>query len=262
MNSLTKAHVNCETQFDWTTSKLCNGLGVLSTIGSFISLYSMTVLSVFRASGVTSMVIPSEGMPRRTKLFLLLGVIGVFSVAALVAAIPLAGGLENLFVGSVIYIDNPLFIGATNKIRHMKILQAHFGRVASNDGSWDLIRSLVSDMFVNNEGEDRPLGFYGSNGFCLFNYFSSDPNQMLFSGFVLMSNLLCVVVITMSYTIFTSTTGKSSITAGENNPHLVKRNKKIQRKISILIATDIIAWIPFIAVCLVHLTKLFDTSSW
>ena len=37
---------------------------------------------------------------------------------------------------------------------------------------------------------------------------------------------------------------------------------KIQRKISILITTDIITWIPFIAVCLVHRTKLFDTSSW
>ena len=253
---------SCETQFDWTTSIPCICLGVLSTIGSQISLYSMTALSLIRASGVRSMAIPTEGMSRRVTLFLALGVIVVFSVATAVALIPLAGELENLFVDRLIYSDNPLFIGAPDKDRHMKILQAHFGRFSLNDGSWNMIRSLVDDMFINGHVEGRKLGFYGSNGFCLFNYFSSDPNQMLFSGSVLMINLLCVVMITISYMIINSTTQKSSKTAGEHNHHLVKRNKKIQRKISILITTDIITWIPFIAVCLVHLIKLFDTSSW
>ena len=52
----------CQTQFEWTTSKLCVALGGLSTIGSLVSLYSMTILSIFRASNIRSLIPPADGL--------------------------------------------------------------------------------------------------------------------------------------------------------------------------------------------------------
>ena len=42
----------CEGQALWLTGNVCSGLGLISTIGSQLSVFAMTVLSLNRAWGV------------------------------------------------------------------------------------------------------------------------------------------------------------------------------------------------------------------
>ena len=57
-------------------------------------------------------------------------------------------------------------------------------------------------------------------------------------------------------------TVKSSEVAGgeNNNVALMKRNRKLQRKITVLVTTDIFTWVPFMIVCAMHYTEYFDFS--
>lgn len=40
------------------------------------------------------------------------------------------------------------------------------------------------------------------------------------------------------------------------------RNRKVQRKISIIIATDFLCWVPFVIVCCLHTLAVLDATPW
>ena len=253
----------CKTQFQWVTSRTCTALGVISTIGSLVSLYSMTILSVIRATGLRSINRPKESLSKRYKIALAGGICGTYLLAILVALTPTLESLEYYFVQNVKYDNNPLFVGSLDKKNHIRIIRAYYGRLSAVKLSWDSIDKLVRNMFMNNRVVRDKIGFYGSNGFCLFNYFVRINNpQIWISGIVLAFNVICVGIITISYTSIHVLAERSINLAGQNNKVLVKRNKKIQRKISILILTDILSWIPFFVVWMIHILDLFSTSSW
>ena len=54
----------------------------------------------------------------------------------------------------------------------------------------------------------------------------------------------------------------SSKAVGTTNEAIINRNKLIQRKVSILIATDVLSWVPFLALVLIHFAELVDASNW
>ena len=55
---------------------------------------------------------------------------------------------------------------------------------------------------------------------------------------------------------------KSSSQILSSNVLLRKRNRKLQAKVSIIILTDFICWVPFITVCLLHFVGFIDASPW
>ena len=255
---------NCITQFKWTTSKMCNILGVLSTIGSQISLFSMTILSFIRAKGTRSMIRPSEKMPMKAKVFMTAEIFLIFFIATVLATFPivLIPSIDDYFVRSLAY-ENNLFVGNLDKSQHKEIIRAYYGRLLSPNPSWKLIKRLVQDMFINGEVVGERIGFYGSNGFCVFNYFvRSDNQQKWFTGSVLFLNFTCVSIIVICYTIVNMSTHQSSAVAGNFNKQVMLRNRKIQRNIAVLITTDIVTWVPFMFISIIHFFEVVDASSW
>ena len=252
----------CYTQFRWTTSKDCNFLGVISTVGSQVSLFSMTILSVFRARGTRSLSKPSEGMSKKSKVILAAEVFGIFALAIILAVVPLIDVTDDYFVRSLAY-ENNLLVGNLDKVQHELIIRAYYGRHIRMKPTWKLIKKLVGDMFVNIKVEGAQVGFYGSNGFCLFNYFVRDDNpQKWFVGIVMLINLACVLVIVISYTIVNASVQNSITIVGAANKAIIKRTRIIQRKVAILITTDVLSWMPFMAVTIVHYAELVDASNW
>ena len=257
----------CVTQFEWTTSGLCTFLGVLSTIGSLVSIYSMTVLSIIRAVKVlnSSMVRPKENLSRKKVTLLSLAVLIIIIISTLISILPIIS-YEDYFVEKLIYDDNPLLVGAPDKMKHLRIVDSYYGRVLGRFSktaiSWREIRNLIKDLFANNDVTGRSIDFYGSNGFCLFSYFvRKETTFRWFSISILTLNFLCVLVIVVSYAIITVVSLRSSKSVS-NNSQTEKNYKKLQRKITLIIMTDILTWLPFIIVCIVNYTGLVDTSSW
>ena len=90
----------------------------------------------------------------------------------------------------------------------------------------------------------------------------ADP-QKWYSLVVLAVNLLCFMLISISYVIIHSKTASSSRSlGGAQNKEFAKRNRKLQVKVSAIILTDFLCWVPFTIVCFVHFGGATDATTW
>ena len=110
----------------------------------------------------------------------------------------------------------------------------------------------------------KKVHFYGNSGVCVFKYLvtMTDP-QKWYSVVVLAVNLLCFMLISISYIIIqTKTASSSKSLSGAKNKEFARRNRKLQAKVSAIILTDFLCWIPFTIVCFVHFGGAVDATMW
>ena len=93
----------CSQQIKWLTSSYCSIIGVVSTFGSQISLFSMTILSVTRVFRISrGLSIPG---PVSKKSYILVSFIGFFTASAgvsiTIAVIPVIPHYEDTFVNAL-----------------------------------------------------------------------------------------------------------------------------------------------------------------
>ena len=74
--------------------------------------------------------------------------------------------------------------------------------------------------------------------------------------------MACVVMIALCYIIVNVAAAGSGALVGSSNKAQMKRTKRMQHKIGIMIATDILTWVPFMFVCFIHFLWILDTSGW
>ena len=281
----------CRFQDEWLTGTTCLTLGVISTLGSQISLFTMTVLSVIRMYGLTCkpMRVPGPVTKKSVLKLISLGVV-TMTAALAIAVTPLKPSLEDYFVQGMYYNSTyKVFVGFPNKDRHVNILKTYFNQSKTENVtnfspqmSWSEIGQKVDSMFTQNEGQltRKAVHFYGNDGVCLFKYFvrtddarrsrqTLDPGSKI-SGLgdpvvwtMLSVNLFCFIVITCCYIIITWKTKQSSQRSGQNdNLERQKNERAIQNKIMVIIATDFLCWVPFIVISALHNLDYIDASKW
>ena len=274
--SISDAHHSenfCNLQLNWLSSDTCVALGVISTLGTQLSLLSMTSLSLLRVSGIRkTLSVPKEKTKKSwMKLAAIVGVTMLTSSA--ISVIPLIKIFEDFFVNGLKCEDsNSLFIGCPGKAIHMNVLQAYYGRIMADYLTWSQIGVLVNQMFsVDYGGISRThLSFYGNDPTCLFKYFirREDPQEN-FVFAVLCLNFICFVVITCSYVTIVIETKRSAKRLQEMNSKntaannlIKKRNAQLERVTQWIIFTDFVCWVPFILICCLHYIDLLDATPW
>ena len=271
----------CRKQAEWLTGYACLTLGVISTVGSQISLFSMTVMSFIRMFGLLyrSMRIPGPVNKKAvTKVVLLCSSIIILSLA--VAVIPLVPSLEDYFVQGMHYDPAyKVFIGFPNKDRHIKVLEEYYPDKISSDLSWKEIGKKVNGMFSQDYGtlSRKPVHFYGNDGVCLFKYFvrtddARRSRQSPGSGArmndpvvwtMLVVNLICFMIMTHCYIRIIRNTRQSTQTSGQyDNPQRLKENRAMEKRIMVIIVTDFMCWVPFIFISGLHNLGTIDASDW
>ena len=271
----------CRQQPEWLTGIPCMILGVISTVGSQVSLFSMTIISCIRLHGMRSMRIPGPVDGKTTKKITLL-VVSIILVSLAIALIPLVSSFEDYFVQGMYYDPSyKVFIGFPNKEKHIKILESYYGNTTkiTSDLSWKEIGEKVDGMFTQDYGTltRTPVHFYGNDGVCLFKYFvrtddarrsrhSSGAKVMMNDPVVwtmLMLNLLCFLVITGCYIGIIAKTRESTQSSGQcDNPDRVREDRAVQLRVMIIIVTDFLCWVPFIIICGLHNDGRIDSSTW
>ena len=260
----------CRNQIEWVTSLNCSTIGVLSTIGSQVSLFAMVGLSIVRLNGIRhSLRIPGE-VNRGKCLRVVLGVSFIVSVSAAIAISPIISGLEDFFVNGLKFPDQlQLFIGTPNKQNILPVIEAYYGRMKEITLSWEMILKMVRNMFSHDFGyEDHTLmitklDFYGNDGVCLFKYFvKKDDPQKYFVWSTLAVNLICFLFISSSYIFIGIVSRNSSEAASLHDNKLDKRIRKTNRKIAVIITTDFCCWLPFIVICALHSLEVLDATPW
>ena len=273
----------CRNQAEWLTGTACLLLGVISTLGSQFSLFSMTVMSCIRIHGITSMRV-SGHVNKKTVCKVSVLALTIIASSFAVALIPLMPFLEDYFVQGMYYDPAyKIFIGFPNKDKHAKVLDSYnTSENTTADLSWSDIGEKVDGMFSQYYGElaRRPVHFYGNDGVCLFKYFvrandarrsrqtessgtmeeiNNDPVVWTMLGV----NLLCFIIISLCYIAITIKTRQSIQSSGQqDNPVRVKAAHAVQSKVMIIIATDFLCWVPFIVISGLHNRTYIDASSW
>ena len=254
-----KADSYCKEKYQWLTSVNCSLLGVISTLGSLLSLYSMTLLSVVRAYNLTQLSVP-QAPTNREKLKIFFTFFAMLMLALLVSCIPLMPVFEDYFINGIYYgTEIPLFTGAPDMAKHKQIIDTYY-HTKSGKSSWKSIRRLVAGMFTSDQAPigGRDLGFYGNDGVCLFKYFVKDTDpQRAFSAAILIANSVCFMTVLVSYGLVTVVA--RSLSSASN---AARSNSKLQRKITIIIVTDFICWTPFATMSLLNYLELIDATSY
>ena len=258
----------CKRQLDWLTSPYCAVLGVLSTFGATISIFSMTHLSIFRASNLGSKRIQLS--EHSTKIHIISIVVIILS-SFMIAYVPLLNFFEDFFVNGITYDENiRLFNSATNKDTHLNVLKSYYGQISKQALDWSAIRTLTNVMFSNNYGDLRrkKVHFYGNEGVCIFKYFvkSSDP-QLHFVWINLALDLTCFLCISVCYSIINTGSRRTNRAvstmvdrAGDNKAVINRRNQRLQRNVTKIIITDFLCWIPFIFTSILHSLEVLDAT--
>ena len=140
----------CQERYAWLSSIECSLLGILSTIGTQLSLFSMTALSIFRIRTV-SMII-QRSISARSIMEMILIILTILGLSAAVACVPVMSVLEDFFVNGLYYHQNPLFTGSVTKTSHYEIFRGYYGYLKSSGMSWATIRFIVTDMFTSDYG--------------------------------------------------------------------------------------------------------------
>ena len=273
----------CQHQPEWLTGTPCLVLGVISTVGSQVSLFSMTVLSCIIMRGIVSKKMEIPSIVTRKSIFKATFLAcTIITVSLAIALTPLVPSFENYFVDAMYYAsDNKLLIGFLDKNKLKKIVDKY--EDYWNDGSWSKINRRVDDMFRQSYGllDRRPVHFYGNDGLCLFKYFlrRDDPRRSRDDDYVttyrrewkesvavwamLLVNLFCFFIIAGCYIVITWKTKKSTQESGQgDNPDRLRENRAIQNRIILIIVTDFLCWVPFIFICLMHNLGYIDATNW
>ena len=266
---------HCKMQTEWLTSTTCVSLGIVNFLGSEISLFSMTALSIIRAVGsVQNTLSVPKDTSRKSVVKIITIAISFLLISFLISYWPMFQSFEDYFVNGVKYEKhNTLFLGCPGKRKHMSILGEYYGRMRPTGGllSWSEINSLIASMFSKDYGgiQKETLSFYGNDPVCVFKYFvrMGDP-QKYFSLVILSLNCLCFVTITVSYFAIALAsrnsirTLKSKAENKTQNSVAEDTNARLQRVVHMIILSDFLCWIPFTITCWLHFFNVVDAEPW
>ena len=262
----------CRKKYEWFSSLSCNALGVLSTFGSQISLFSMTIMSVLRARNLSRSL--SFRFTRRLLVVYIILAIAVIATSIAIAVAPLLDIYEDYFINGQVYQgtqERQIFLyGLQTKRDLISTIDAHYGssiykklQTSGDTVRWSEVRRLFKGMFTNiwssnSQSEVKGIqsakvGFYGSGPACIFKFFvtKQDP-QHVFSIAILSVNLACFFIITVSYMRILQLSVMSNKAVGRKNENSVL----LQTKVSMIILSDALCWIPFIIFAFLHFQEI------
>ena len=272
----------CENQPEWLTGTPCMILGVISTVGSQLSLFSMTSLSCIIMYGVVfqKMTIPSP-VSRKSKIKAASLALTIQFASLAIAVTPLIPALEDFFVQGMHYgADIWLLTGFPDKDVHEHRID-RFNEIQGLNvnaiWAWRDIEKHTDRIFSHHgDLQRRPVHFYGNDGICLFKYFVRRDVEIYSSSFyhaddtrkavvrsLLIVNLVCFVIIAVCYIAIICKTRMSTRESGQSdNPDRLRENDAMQNRIIFIIVTDFLCWVPFTIIGCMHNYEYINASTW
>ena len=290
----------CQRQPEWLTGTPCFILGSLSTTGSQVSLFSMTVLSFISMYGFTcndKLRIPGP-VNRTSVMKVTILTIAIVAGSLTIAIAPVIPSLQNLFAepqGRYYDPSYKIFLGFPDKSRNIKVLRAYYdwpdiGNSSSSnipsDLSWSEIVEKVGGMFSQDQGTfaSKPVSYvFGNSGVCLFKHFivsasarergssssletgrSSNEQEFELSVWIMIVvNLSCFILIAVCYVRILWKARQSTQESGlYDNPHRQREDKDMQKRLSAIIITDFLCWVPFLIISILHNIGRIDAAPW
>ena len=259
----------CAKRFQWLTTVHCELLGVLSTVGTQVSLFAMVALGCFRAHTIL-FPFNQKSLTNLFRFKIALVEVFIIMTSVAIAVIPIVPmpSFRKYFNNGRFYQKNTFFKRLTTLDEHSAILAKYksyikpdsdqFYSLNTSINTWEDVSEAFDHKIFNDTSDGRLLNFYGSDGMCIFKYIvSNDDTQLGYSMSVVAVNFLCFVLIAVSYIIIILSVRSSGVSDSKD-----KRNQmdSLQRKIALIIVTDFLCWIPFCVICILHATHIINAN--
>ncbi|XP_077972986.1 relaxin receptor 1-like isoform X2 [Styela clava] len=171
-----------------------------------------------------------------------------WTLAIAIAVIPLLPVTEDYFVDNVWLSQNPFFsIINKNEIRGINqwisTIQTENNDTLKLSDSWSALETMLKRLNPKFN-IDRKFGYYSTHTVCLPTLFPNPIKDMAwgYSLILLIINFLAFFVISVGYFVIykNSTRENKALT----NQQLKKRAKSMQKKVTVIIITDLLCWMP------------------
>jgi len=243
----------------WRSSSLCSAAGSLAIISSQASCFIMTIISTFR---LVNLLRPLKSLTDPTKPWLF-GVVFAWLLAIILAIVPLLPQLEDTFRYQL-WFDSPY---AQNKFllkEHTVMILHNYIRVRifafSNYNitipktldSWHNILVELHQKFPNITS--HTVNFYGETSVCMPRFYVDNTDPIAgYSLFIITLNFISFIYVCVSYVFVYRITSSRPISTKQVDV----QNQKLQARITRLLVTDFVCWIP---ICLIAFVK-FATNA-
>ena len=223
----------------------------------------MATMSLFRIKGTLDALRMeiSGGVERKTRISVRCLMVSIAVFALVHSVIPLIPYFEDNFVNGLSYGTGiQLFLGPVSKRKHVGVAAGYFGRrrdESSSKMTWSSIRKIVAEMFSNDYGgiTGKRVPFYANDPVCQFKYFvTPDDPQLAFVWLTLAVHAASFLIVIVSHLVITILVTRNSIQS------TAQPSKVLQRKVSLIITTDTITWVPFLICCALHTAQVVDMA--
>ena len=246
----------CAFDLKWRTSTLCDVVGWMTVISSQTSVNLLTLMTLIRLFSTFNPYKSNQIHLRLFFFFVFLSWLVSFAFALLPSILDFS---QLLWIESNVYFDHNVVqrnkleryyqrFDLINNIHKSNTAQSKsnpnfvFKRneLSENHTDFDVHGYLASSRQIKILGK---LGFYSASAVCFPNLFTE--NNSYESKYVLsliLYNLLSLAIISFGYILIFRKTRKSKRPAQRNE----QKNSRMMFRISVIIATDMICWLPVI----------------
>lgn len=242
----------CMKDQEWRSGSTCSAIGALLLTGSEQSVFILTIISAMRLRAVAR---PFANPGIRVAILL---VVTSWTASILLAVIPLFPVAEDYFVERIWYKDNPLMSSVEKKYVYNKtiVLLDMLGTMVNDTSKWGRIGSWkVYEMLATHLNHTyipkRRFGYYSAHGVCLPRFFANpmEITSWAYSTFLICLNFCSFFFIFGSYVAVYFIATKTNAKASKRS----RSSSKLQRKITRIVVTDFLCWIP---ICIMAFLQL------
>ena len=249
----------CNFDKTWRTSANCDFIGILTVLSSETSVLVLVCITAQRLYGVHR---PIQAKNSSVKLVLgALVVVWLFSL--FLALLPLLPSLSSSMVTKALVSKSAYFHSDVAFYSEFSDFANRLSGLSSGTKLTSVGWQDVNEYLELNFAAIKPnitsyFGYYSGSGVCLPKFYRTADDMSHFnmmSAAIICFNLFALIFIAASYaSIYVKST--SSLPTG----NVSGRGKKMQRKITILILTDVTCWLPICVMSLLSMGSIVIPS--
>ena len=237
---------------EWRSSLRCSLIGSLAVLSSEASCLFMVLLTSTRLYAVYQ---PFSTLSTSTRKYKL-AIISVWLMALIISILPIPHEKFSYFMQNKIEFSNRF---TRSKIWNKEKVTKFACRLAMlknksmecNCNDWDSTKSFLK---TNNPeySSGAEFGYYGQTSVCMPRFYVyRGESAWEYSFVIIIVNFLCFFFIAVSYICMFIKTKQNKL--GIRNHQREKQQSRMQRRISRIIITDFLCWIP---ICIMAFVKL------
>ena len=238
--------------FEWRSSLRCSLIGSLAVLSSEASCFFMVLLTSTRLYAVYK---PFSTLSISTRKYKL-AIISVWIMAFLIAVFPIPHQIFSYFMQSKVEFSNRFTRSKIwNKEKVIKFacrLAIHRNKLTEcNCNDWDSTKLFLKTNYPEYS-PGAEFGYYGQTSVCMPRFYVYRGESAWEYSFVIITvNFLCFLFIAVSYICMFIKAKKNKLKIRNNQRE--KQQSRMQRRISRIIITDFLCWIP---ICIIAFVKL------